>query len=273
MDNLGDRMKRYEAASQPLLPIRTPVVIRVDGRAFHTLTKDMMTFDDGLIIAMNRATIETAREMSGLKLAYTQSDEASFLIADTDTNETQPWFGNNLSKLISITASLFTYHFNKEYRELPRTWKIAAEELPGPAIFDARAFAIPERDVPNYFVWRQKDWERNSLNMLCSAHFSHRELHGKSNAERHEMLHKIGLNWADLLNRYKNGLYVKADKTTTCSVQPTYDAIRCLITPAPEPLTIPERNAAACSVEIPAREASGINFSHRPYHYMEEDIS
>ena len=36
--NLGDRMKEYEAVPSGRLVRRVPVVIRIDGKAFHTLT-------------------------------------------------------------------------------------------------------------------------------------------------------------------------------------------------------------------------------------------
>ena len=38
-DSLGDRMKRYEGVSRTYLVRRMPVIIRIDGKAFHTFTK------------------------------------------------------------------------------------------------------------------------------------------------------------------------------------------------------------------------------------------
>lgn len=38
--NLHERMKQYEAVSQTYLMRRTPVIIRLDGVAFHTFTKN-----------------------------------------------------------------------------------------------------------------------------------------------------------------------------------------------------------------------------------------
>ena len=37
---LGDRMKEYENVSRIYLTRRIPMIIRVDGRAFHTYTKN-----------------------------------------------------------------------------------------------------------------------------------------------------------------------------------------------------------------------------------------
>lgn len=39
VDSLRDRMETYEAVPKIKLMTRTPVVIRVGGKAFHTFTK------------------------------------------------------------------------------------------------------------------------------------------------------------------------------------------------------------------------------------------
>ena len=164
-DNLGDRMKKYEEVSKGKLLSRTPVLVRVDGRAFHTYTKGFnRPFDDRIIDAMVEAAEATAREMGGFELAYVQSDEATFLIQDYETYDTQGWFGYEINKIVSITASVFTAHFNRIMDTKLRV-EIAmggntdkAELLLGRfAYFDARAFNVPYDDVPNAFVWRQKD--------------------------------------------------------------------------------------------------------------------
>lgn len=201
-DTLGDRVKRYESAYNQALTPRTPVVIRVDGRSFHTFTKGFeRPFDGDLMDAMSSATQNTAREMQGFKLAYVQSDEATFVITDTDKLDSQGWFGYELNKIVSLTASTFTAHFN----DFMRRWNITAKL----ATFDARAFNVPADDVPNVFIWRQRDWERNSLQMLARAHYSDHELYGKKRADMHNMLHAKGINWADLEPRQKNGTFIK----------------------------------------------------------------
>lgn len=205
MTSLGDRIKAYEACSAPRLTPNVPVVIRVDGRAFHTFTRGMRRpFDQVLMKVMVDAAVETAREMQGFKLGYVQSDEASFLLTDYDSHETAAWFGNEVNKLVSLSASLFTGYFNAAFHG----------EHP-PAAFDSRAFSVPREDAPNAFVWRQQDWSRNSLQMVARAHFSHRELIGKNRAALHEMLHGVGVNWStDFTAQEKNGTFILADKST-----------------------------------------------------------
>ena len=142
-DTLGDRVKAYEAVTKPKLTRRTPVFIRVDGKAFHTFTKGCQKpFDEDLISCMVYATTKTAEQMQGFELAYTQSDEATFMLWDFNQLETQPWFGYEVNKLVSITASLFTAHFNNRWQELTGSRNSLA-------LFDARAFNVPYEDWPN----------------------------------------------------------------------------------------------------------------------------
>lgn len=201
-DNLGDRVKRYESAYNHRLTPRTPVVIRVDGRAFHTYTKNMeRPFDIAMTNRMINTAIQTSRDMQGFKLGYVQSDEATFLLTDDDDLGTQGWFAYELNKVVSLAASIFTMRFNL-LNPMPH------------ATFDARAFNVPPDDVPNVFVWRQRDWERNSLQMLARAHFSHKELEGKGRRDMHDMLHEKGVNWAtDLTSREKNGTFILHDRS------------------------------------------------------------
>lgn len=194
--SIGDRIKRYEAVSDYALTPRSPLVIRVDGRAFHTFLRGAVRpFDQDVIDAMVHAAKTVAADMQGFKLAYTQSDECTFVLTDYDTLTTQGWFDYRLSKVITIAASSFTAAFNHHYGSYA-------------AVFDGRAFTVPVDDVPNVFVWRQRDWERNSVQMLTRSHFSHRGCHGKSVPEMHEMLHSIGVNWAHLNGQLKNGTYI-----------------------------------------------------------------
>lgn len=227
-DSLGDRMKaNYEKRDRHFLQRRTPVVIRVDGKAFHTYTRGLQRpFDASLTDTMLTAASKVFADIAGCKLAYTQSDEVSFLITDYDKLETEAWFDYNQSKLESVTASLMTGHFAAARQiYLPDHNKLA--------FFDARAFNLPENEIANYFLWRAKDWERNSLQMYASAFFSHKELHGKNRAAKHEMLHTIGKNWTtDLEDRSKNGVFLyrkDGEIRYDSSVQPVWEVINTVV--------------------------------------------
>jgi len=201
MLSIGDRMKvNYEDRYRIKLTRRTPVIIRLDGKAFHTLTKKCeKPFDKAFCDCMDKTAFELCTDIQGAKCAYVQSDEISILLTDFDNLETEAWFDYNLQKLVSVSASLATFYFLQGWETYYHP------DLRGLVSFDARAFNVPKDEVCNYFIWRQQDWKRNSVEMLARAHFSHLELHKKNQSDMHEMLHTEGVNWAKLPERYKNG--------------------------------------------------------------------
>ena len=115
-DSLGDRIKTYEKTFCNRGVKNMPLIIRVDGKAFHSFTRGMdKPFSNKFIEAMILAAWETAVRMQGFKAAYVQSDEATFAITDYDTHETDGWFDYKLRKIISISASMMSVYFNTHY--------------------------------------------------------------------------------------------------------------------------------------------------------------
>lgn len=202
-DKLGDRMKEnYEDAYRIKLPRRMPLIIRVDGKAFHTLTKGMeRPWDEGLSQAMLMTARYLAENVQNCKLAYVQSDEISLLLVDYDRFGTEAWFDRNLQKMVSVSAAMATLAFNQE---------ISKAYLGTQGVFDSRAFVVPREEVCNYFVWRQNDATRNSVQMLARAHFSHKSLNGLNNNQVQEKLfQEKGINWNDTPTRHKRGACIK----------------------------------------------------------------
>jgi tRNA(His) guanylyltransferase len=221
MNDLGDRMKDYENSSKIYLTKNVPVILRVDGVSFHSFTKNFnRPFDQLIMDSMVNTTIAISKRIQGFKCAYTQSDEVSILITDYDTIETCGWFNYNKSKLESVTAGLMSAYFqNDKFKQFTNITPY----------FDCRAFNVPKEDVVNYFLWRAKDWERNSLSMYCSSFFSAKQLHGKNREGQHEMLFSINKNWTnDLDKQQKNGTMIFVDRID-CSVLPKYDSIKSAI--------------------------------------------
>lgn len=172
--DLGDRMKAYEEVFRQKLPVRMPVIVRLDGKAFHTLTRGCeKPFDWKLREAMIKATLAVLEEMPA-RFAYMQSDEISFLLIDYNKFESMQWFDGVVQKIASVSASVMGAHFSLEWKK--------------PGYFDARVFAVPERDIKNYFIWRQRDCMRNAISGIAQSKFSVNELHGKKSEEMVEML-------------------------------------------------------------------------------------
>ena len=236
-DSLGDRMKGYENISRIYLTRRTPIIIRIDGKAFHSFTRGFARpFDDVLIKSMQDTAKYLCENVMGCKLAYTQSDEISLLLVDYEKIETQAWFDNNLQKIVSVAASMATMAFNKAFKDNIINYIDSHINIDGSlmdglfeytdtllkaknkgAMFDARAFILPKEEVNNYFIWRQQDATRNSIQMVAQSNFPHKELQGKSCNVLQDMLHKQkGINWNDYPTVCKRGsCIIKIEDGTT----------------------------------------------------------
>lgn len=213
-DKIGDRFKEnYENRTRYSLPRRTYTIIRVDGKAFHTFTKKCeRPFDKDLMEIMDATAISMCESIQGVKMAYVQSDEISLLLTDFEDQNTCAWFDGNIQKMASIAASIATANFNLKLSEalqrddsLSKKFKSknGAAHL---ALFDARVFTIPEAiEVENYFIWRQADAVRNSIQMAAQALYSHKELHGKNGGDLQEMIFQKGINWDKYPSRCKRG--------------------------------------------------------------------
>ena len=201
-DDISTRMKRYELVTKNYLTPRTPVIIRVDGKAFHTFTKKLNntidpSCDTGPSELMHQVMIRTAYYMSkniqNVVVAYTQSDEISFVLKDWNTTATQQWFGGNTQKMASVAASMATAYFNLLWSQ---TMNLPPETISDLAMFDARVYNLPKEEVNNYLVWRQQDATRNSVQFLGHLYFSHSSLHKKTcNDIRDMLLESRDINW------------------------------------------------------------------------------
>jgi tRNA(His) 5'-end guanylyltransferase len=247
-DSLGDRMKNYENVSRNYLTRRMPVIIRLDGKAFHTLTRGMdKPFDTKFIECMLGTTYALFKEVQNCKLAYTQSDEISLLLVDYNELDTQPWFDNNIQKMVSVAASLATHVFNHSFAgDFPER---AAQDQFG--LFDARAFNVPREDVDNYFVWRQKDCIRNSIQAVGQANFTQKQLQGKSCDVIKEMLLDEGFNWDELPVKLQRGTVFTKSKysglTAPSNPTPLFSENREII----EKLVFPERYKEELVINLP----------------------
>ena len=116
-DSLGDRIKKYEEVSSGKLICRMPVILRLDGKAFHTFTKGFVKpFDDFLSTVMKYTTEDLVKNIQNCQLGYVQSDEISLLLIDDRTINTSSWFDNKIQKLTSVCASMCTLYFNTIYQ-------------------------------------------------------------------------------------------------------------------------------------------------------------
>ena len=224
-DSLGDRMKQYENIPKNQLMRRQPVIIRIDGKAFHTFTRGFQRpFDNILIKSMQETMKYLCENIQNVKFSYCQSDGISLLLTDYENINTAAWFDYQVQKMCSIAASMATLAFNRAFdekveqeymsleaeamfpsfpntdyiKELDNIYKAHEKASLKGAMFDARCFSIPKEEVCNYFLWRQNDCTRNSIQMVGQANFSHKELQNKSCDKIQDMLMiEKNINWND----------------------------------------------------------------------------
>lgn len=234
-DELGIRMKEYyESIPKTKLMRRCPVVIRIDGRSFHTFTRGFQKpFDEILIKSMQETMKYLCENIQGCVLGYTQSDEISLILVDYKKLNSSAFFDYEVQKVCSITASMATMKFNKIFQEhinrilydtddledyldngngilyenpIKKYSNSLSIALDKGAMFDSRCFNIPKEEVTNYIYWRQLDASRNSIQMVGQANFSHKELQNKTcNMIQDMLMTQKGINWNDLEVYKKRG--------------------------------------------------------------------
>lgn len=217
-DSIGDRMKLYEKEFQSseigFVDSNKPIIVRLDGKAFHTWTKKTFKkplyktgetcfkkpFDEILSKAFQLATIKTCKEIQQTTFAYSQSDEVTFILSGWEKPDSQVYFDGKIQKIVSVIASVFTAHFNHIF-EVFGIKKFA--------FFDARVFNVPnEIEVENIFICRQLDAKRNSIQALAQSLYSQKELNKKNQIEQIKMCLDKGAQWNELSSIQRWGFVV-----------------------------------------------------------------
>lgn len=163
------------------------IVVRVDGRSFSRLTERLVDkpFDARFHEWMVDAAKGLLETLHGI-YAYTESDEISVLLPrDSDL------FDREVEKLVSIAAARASASFSLACKEVVE--------------FDARLWiGSREREVVDYFRWRQSDATRCALNGWCywtlrsegkSASEATRHLEKASVSAKNELLFERGINF------------------------------------------------------------------------------
>ena len=218
-DDIGTRMKNfYEQIPKTKLMRRCPVAIRIDGKAFHTYTRNFKRpFDSVFMRAMQETMKYLCENIQGCVLGYTQSDEITLILVDYEKINSSAWFDYEVQKLCSVSASMATMRFNQVFARLvqevkeegtedPQYIKVLDKACETGAMFDSRCFNIPKEEVTNLIYWRQLDASRNSIQMVGHANFSQKQMHGKSTSDIQDMLMlEKNINWNDFPVACKRG--------------------------------------------------------------------
>lgn len=202
--NLGDHCKELESqeAMRKALP-GLPVMARLDGKAFHTFTRNMKRPYEPRLSSLMVATTSYLVEQLHARIGYTQSDEISLFWYITDPKSELP-FGGRYQKLCSVLAGLASAYFNKNLG------KFLPEKENNVVCFDCRVWQVPSMlEIIDNFVWREDDATKNSISMAAATYYSHKELLNKNSSEKQEMLWQKGINWNNYPPFFKRGIYVQ----------------------------------------------------------------
>ncbi len=202
-DVLDAQMRKYEASLDQILLPELYLVARLDGNRFTRLTKEVCRFEAPFDEKFRDMMVETVKALMtyGFRViyGYTESDEISLLFhPEEDT------FGRKVRKYNSLLAGVASAAFSMQLEQQ--------------AIFDCRMVPLPTPErVQDYFLWRQEDAHRNSLNAHCywllrrqgkSVSEATAMLSGQSAAFKNELLVQNGINYDKLPRWQKRGIGV-----------------------------------------------------------------
>ncbi len=202
-DDFDKEMRVYEESLDQYILPDLYIAARLDGRSFTRLTKEVCQFEAPFDIRFRDLMIATVKALmnAGFRIiyGYTESDEISLLFHPEDNT-----FGRKVRKINTTLAG-----------EASASFSLALGRL---ATFDCRVIPLPNTDrVADYFIWRQEDSHRNSLNAHCywalrrervSARKATSMLEGMSVPDKNELLFTKGINYNDLPNWQKRGVGV-----------------------------------------------------------------
>lgn len=202
-DDLDTQMRKYEESLDQILLPELYLVARLDGNRFTRLTKEVCKFEAPFDEKFRDMMVETVKALMtyGFRViyGYTESDEISLLFHPEENT-----FGRKVRKYNSLLAGVASAAFSMQ--------------LGQQAIFDCRMVPLPTLErVQDYFLWRQEDAHRNSLNSHCywllrrqgkSVSEATAMLSGQSVAYKNELLFQNGINYDKLPCWQKRGLGV-----------------------------------------------------------------
>jgi tRNA(His) guanylyltransferase len=246
VDTLGDRMKIFESMTEARLMPYLPALVRIDGRSFHTFTRGLSR---PYCEKLSNLMVETTKFLvSGFDatLGYTQSDEISLMFYQKDFKSQLP-FDGRLLKLCSVLSSATTEFFVKNVETY-----LGKEYAVKPINFDCRVWNVPtEREAVHYFVWRERDAVRNSVQMAAQSVYSHGELQDKNSSELQEMLFQKGINFNNFPVFFRRGTYVQRLTTNRPFTPEELDKLPPLHDARKNPNMCVERSLVTELVDVP----------------------
>lgn len=210
--SLKHKCEYYRGLTDYRLLPNSYAIAMVDGRSFskHIKKRFGLPFDETFISLMNESAKFVCEETEGCILAFVQSDEASFLFRDTDSDgiEKGSFFSYRLSKMTSVIASMMTAKFNDMFPP-----DISSHPL---ATFDCKAWNVPTlNDAYAWFLYRQRDCVRNSKQAVAQSVLPHAILEGLDTDAQIRLAAEHSSDWNGFPDGQKQGRLVYRDDAGT----------------------------------------------------------
>jgi tRNA(His) 5'-end guanylyltransferase len=200
-DEFDKKMRIYEQSLDQIILPDMYMVARLDGRGFTRLTKEICKFEAPFDVRFRDMMVNTVEKLMncGFRVVYgyTESDEISLLFASDEET-----FARKVRKYNSTLAGEASAAFSLL--------------LGKAAAFDCRMVPLPNIEkVQDYFLWRQEDAHRNSLNSHCywmlrkegkTVREATAMLEGRSVSFKNELLFSRGINFDQLPAWQKRGV-------------------------------------------------------------------
>ncbi|MDR1819340.1 MAG: guanylyltransferase [Methanobrevibacter sp.] len=197
-------MKGHEIYSEIKVPLSSNLILRLDGRNFHSLSKKLslkMPFDYEFTSLMAKAGLDIFKEFSPLFM-YTFSDEISILFNYIP-------FSGRIEKLNSIFSSLVSSSLTLSIKNSDRYNDLF------PIAFDSRIIPVSDGEIFSYFKWRQDEAYKNCINIYgyyaLKEEYEGDELKKKLNGFKSQQIHeylfrKKGINLGKLPTWQRRGI-------------------------------------------------------------------
>ena len=181
--SLGDKMKVFESVhTQTSLVPGNTVYVRIDGRAFHTVTRGLQKpFDPDFAWTMKEVT-KHLHDKTNAFISYVQSDEISLCYLEPSKMP----FETRLFKLESVLAGMASAAFCV-YGMKTKLKDRIEKFIPH---FDCRVCQMPLEEIPNMLLFRERDCLKNAITLVALEYFSNKQIHKKNSDEKIEMLLK-----------------------------------------------------------------------------------
>jgi tRNA(His) 5'-end guanylyltransferase len=231
-------MKEYEIYSDIKIPMSSNLILRLDGRNFHGLSKklDLKTpFDYDFVKIMTKSGIDIFKDFSPLFI-YIFSDEINILFNHIPFSGRIEKINSVFSSLVSSSLTLSIERSLHDTKNRDNRTKIKNDNKDNklneknlfPISFDSRSIPLSKSEVLKYFKWRQDEAYRNFVNSYGYWALKEKyhgdelkqKLNGFKTSDIHEYLFKekgINLGKLPAWQRRGIGIYKKNELSSNIS--------------------------------------------------------